>query len=332
MAGTDALWLTEADVAGLMDMGTAIAALERGLAQEAAGQAKNMVKTHQSWGKQDTLHAIGAVFEGSNIIGTKTWAHTEGGACPLLILFDASTGKLRAVIEAFVMGQFRTGGITGVATKWLARPDAAVLMQVGTGKQAITQVAAVAAVRKLKEVRIFGRDVAKRDAFIARVAEELGLKCVAAPSIAEGCKGADIVTVVTRAREPIITGNMLAPGTHFNAVGAITPERMEFAPPLLTRAAAVVADSVPQVQKLSREFMDFYGNDQSRWTAVQPLSQLVAAAKPRAPDADLTVFKAMGMGISDLSLGIDLLERATKAGIGRPVPQPTKVKPRLTAA
>ena len=145
-----ALWITEAEVAALVDMGDAIAALERGLSAEARGGAVNMAKTHTTFGHGDTLHAIGATMLAEGVVGTKTWAHTEGGANPLLILFDAANGQLVAVIEAFALGQLRTAAISGLATRWLAAPDAAEMALVGAGKQALAQVAAVAAVRKLR--------------------------------------------------------------------------------------------------------------------------------------------------------------------------------------
>ena len=77
-------------------------------------------RPHQIWGGHHTLHAIGAVVEGANIVGTKTWAHTAGGATPLVTLWNSDTGKLEAIIEAFALGQMRTGGISGVATARMA--------------------------------------------------------------------------------------------------------------------------------------------------------------------------------------------------------------------
>ena len=78
------LWITEAEVVRLMDMSGAIAALDRGLALEAAGKAQNMVKTHAIWSGHHTLHAIGATFADEGFVGTKTWAHANGAA-PLLL-------------------------------------------------------------------------------------------------------------------------------------------------------------------------------------------------------------------------------------------------------
>src|SRR5262249_14602962 len=118
---------------------------------------------------------------------------------------------------------------------------------------------------------------------------------------------------------------------HINAVGAITPERMEFEPALLDRCACVVADSVPQVRKLSREFMTYFDADGRDWSVVRPLSDLVAARDGRPVRADLTLFKAMGMGISDLSLALEIYRRAGAQGLGRSFPHPVRAKPRLRA-
>src|SRR5207237_8443297 len=101
--------------------------------------------------------------------GTKTWAHTPGGATPLLVLLDATTGALKAVIEAFALGQMRTAAASGVATRWLARKDATEFAMIGPGKQALTQVAAVLAVRTLQRVRVVGRDVERRRQSAERV-------------------------------------------------------------------------------------------------------------------------------------------------------------------
>src|SRR6266436_2704653 len=214
------LWIPEADVVSMMDLPGAIDALERGLLAEAQGNACNMVKTHVEWDGGSTLHAIGATFPQDGFAGTKTWAHTKGGATPLLILFDSHTGALKAIIEAFALGQMRTGSASGVATKWLAAADADEFAIVGTGKQAMTQVGAVVAVRPIRRIRIFGRNRERLEAFAERVRKEFALPVVAAGSIAEALDGAAIVTVVTRATEPIVTADMLERGAHINTVGA----------------------------------------------------------------------------------------------------------------
>lgn len=325
------IWLSEADVVSLMSLPAAISALREGLREEGAGRATNMVKTHATWDNGSTLHAIGAVFEGWGVVGTKTWAHTAGGAMPLLILIDAANGAVLAIIEAFALGQMRTGGISGVATDLQARADARRLAIIGAGKQSLAQVAAVAAVRPLDRVTVWSPTAANREALAGKIEASLGVEAIASQTLDEALDGADIVTLATRARVPFLNRDDLPRGVHINAVGAITPERAEFAAALLERADLIAADSVPQARKLSREFIEGLPDD-AAWARVQPLSALVCAGASRPAGADLTVFKAMGMGISDLSLGIALLNRARAEGLGRPLPDIVRQAPRLTNA
>lgn len=318
-----ALWVSEAEVTSLLDMGAAMAAIEQGLSLEARGEATNMTKTHVAW-TGGNLHAIGASFPGAGIVGTKTWAFTPKGSTPLLILFDGGSGALLAVIEAFALGQLRTASASGVATRRLARPEARTFAIIGTGEQALPQVAAVAAVRPIESVRVFGRDPERRAAFARRVEEDLGVSAAGAESVAEAVDGAEVITLVTRATEPFLRSAMVARGAHVNAVGAITPERAEFEPELLDRCDPIAVDSVDQAKRLSREFMAYFEQGRKPWSAVLPLSALVAAPPPRGPD--LTVFKAMGMGISDLSLGIQCYRLAAERGLGREIPPPERAR------
>jgi alanine dehydrogenase len=329
MPDQSALWISEADVVSMMDMREAVIALEKGLRAEAEGDAKNMVKTHVEWGDGATLHAIGAIFPKAGFTGTKTWSHTKGGATPLLVLFDSNTGALKAIIESFALGQMRTAAASGVASRWLAPADADDFAIVGTGKQALAQVAAVLAVRPIRRVRVFGRDQARRNQFAARVEKELGVETVASASVREAVKGASIITVVTRATEPIITADMIDRGAHINAVGAIVPSRAEVAADAIARCTQIVADSIPQAQKLSRELIEFFAADIARWSSVKSLANLVAAGQSRDASDDLTLFKSLGMGISDLSLGIELYKKAVASGLGHKFPHPQKVPPRL---
>jgi ornithine cyclodeaminase len=317
---TGAVWISEQDVAKAVDLPAAIGALREGLREEAGGTGQTMVKTHALWDERSTLHAIGGVLSLAGLVGTKTWAHTPGGACPLLLLFDAGTGALRAVVEAFALGQLRTAAVSGLATDLLAAPDAAELAIAGAGKQALAQVAAVLAVRPIGRVRVWSRTPARAEEFAGRVRSDLGVSTSVAGTPAELVRGAHVVTLATRATEPFLDAGAPGPGTHLNAIGAVTPERAEFAPSLLRRADVIAADSVAQARALSREFRDHLGGTDAAWSAVQPLSALVARGARRPEGADLTVFKAMGIGLADVALGAFLL----KAGVGHAIPQPTR--------
>jgi len=325
--GADAIWITEAEVVQLMDLKDAIAALEAALREEARGEAHNMTKTLLQYGKNN-LHAIGGKL--GSLVGTKTWTHTQGGTCPLLLLWSAEDGSLVAVIEAFALGNLRTGGISGVAADWMARQDAKVMAIVGTGKQALAQVGTMLAVRPIERLKIYSPREDSREAFAAKARDEFGIEAEVCASASDACKGAQVVTLVTRAAQPFLTAAMLDKGAHLNAVGAIAPDREEFAQDVFARATIVAVDNLPGVQQLSREFMTRYAS--SGWDKVTPLSGLIASGRRRSGTDDVSLFKAMGMGISDLALGAELLKRARERGVGRAIPQPRKMKPRLAGA
>jgi len=328
-------WITEADVVQSIDLRDAIDALTRGLLEEAAGSARNMEKTAAHWGKSSNMHAIGAVFEGANVFGTKTWGNTpEGGSTPLLILWNATTAKLWAIIEARALGQMRTSAMSAIATKWMSVRDADDFAIIGSGKQALTQVAAVAAVRLLRRIRVFSSTPAKRNAFADKLRSTFpSIEIKVADDAAHATDGASIITLITRAREPVLTASMVARGAHVNAAGAITKERREFSQDLFPRATLVAVDTVPGTRQLSAEFTDWYdGKCGGDWTRVQPISAIIAAGKPRPGNTDVSLFKPMGMGISDVSLGIEIVRRAEASGIGRSMPEPGFAVPRISTA
>jgi len=322
----DAIWITEGEVVQLMDLKEAIAALEAALREEASGEALNMNKTLLQYGKNN-LHAIGAKL--GQWVGTKTWTHTQGGTCPLLLLWSTDDGSLVAVIEAFALGNLRTGGISGVAADWMAKKDARVMALAGTGKQALAQVGTMLAVRPIERLQVYSPRSESREEFANKAREEFGIETAVCASVEEACKGAHIVTLVTRAAQPFVRADMLERCAHLNAVGAIAPDREEFAQDVFDRATRVAVDNLAGVQQLSREFMTRY--KPRGWEGVLPLSALIASGRRRTEADDLSIFKAMGMGISDLALGAELVRRARERGLGRVLPQPKKVKPRLAA-
>src|SRR6202048_1386789 len=155
MSAASPVWISEADVVELMHLRDAVEALTRGLMKEAAGSSRNMEKTAAHWAASSNMHAIGAVFEGADVFGTKTWGNTPAGSTPLLLLWNATSARLWAIIEARALGQMRTAAMSAIATRAMSAEGADDLAIIGSGKQALTQVAAIAAVRRLRRVRVF---------------------------------------------------------------------------------------------------------------------------------------------------------------------------------
>ncbi len=246
------IWIRESDIR--LDLRETISLLRAAMMREAQGAAIAMEKTHAQW-DGGNMHSIGAVFADRGLLGVKSWAHTAKGATPLELVWDAENGKLLAIIEAFAMGQLRTAGMAGLATDILALPDADEMTIYGTGKQALAQVAAVNTVRPLKRLHIYGRNQARRAQFQSRAETELKLATALHDDPANAAKGARIITLVTRAKEPFLDAAMPERGTHINAMGAITPERQEFDSALFDRCSMIAVDSVAQAKALSAEII-----------------------------------------------------------------------------
>lgn len=302
-------WLTEAQVAAVVDLGAAVEVVEAAL----AGGGSTMVKTDRTW-EGGSLHALGGILP-DGTAGTKVWTHTPDGATPLCVLWNRD-GTCRAVVEAFALGQLRTAAMTAIATKHLAPPSAVELAVIGSGKQAFAQVAAVLAVRPIEHVRVHSPTPAHRDALVERLR---GARREASPaeSVSACTADADVVVTVTRAREPFLRRGDVRPGAHVNAVGAIARDRQELHPDLVGTCDPIVADDVATARRLAREL-----------EGVEHIESLADQLGAPARDPDRTsLFKAMGLGLADVALAATALARTSDDG--HRVPHPIRSTPSL---
>ncbi|GAA4852926.1 ornithine cyclodeaminase family protein [Actinomycetospora corticicola] len=300
----------ESDVLAGPTVPVVVDALEAVLAHEAQGTAWNVDKTMSTWPTEAgraSAHGLGAVDLTAGLAIFKTWVNTPAGASALLTMFDATDGTALGVAEAGTAGALRTAAISGVATRYLADPDADELALLGAGRQALRQVEAIAAVRPLRRVRLWNRSTAGAQALAERIRDDLGLPVEVAATVDAATRDAPIVTTITRADEPFLAAHHLAAGAHLNAVGAILPTHAELAPDVLAASALTVVDSEANARRGSRELREHLGADPAAdWGSVHALAELVAGKTVRPPTPRLTVFKGMGMGLSDLAVA-DLL-------------------------
>jgi len=318
-----ACWLTEADVAHCVPMDDAIDALERNLIEIAEGAAFNVPKVLGQLGGGDAMHALSSASPRVGVCGFKTWVHTRQGAKAVFALFSTENGSLLAMMEANTLGQLRTAAMTALGTRWLAPAAAGDLAIVGTGKQAIAQVHAMNVVRPLRRVRIWSPSAESRQAFVEKVRTGLPqAEVIDSASLEAATDGAEMVTLVTRATEPFFRAGMLAPHAHLNAVGAILPTHAEFFPDVFARARAVVVDDIDNARRGSRELREHYGAEAQEWTGLQALSDVIREGQFSATGSgDITLFKAMGMGLSDLAIAALAYQRAgADPGSTRTVP------------
>src|SRR5205085_7693260 len=130
------------------------------------------------------------------------------------------SGELVALIHADYLGQVRTGAASGVATKYLARPEAASVGLYGTGKQARTQLLAVCKVRPVRRVQVYSPNAEHRRQFAAEMSRECGTEVMPVDQPEAAARDLDIVITATASREPVLCGDWLADGTHLNVIGS----------------------------------------------------------------------------------------------------------------
>jgi len=315
-----AIWLSEEDVVSLVTLSDTIGELEKGLRHLGQGKAFNIPKALGSLGEAASMHSLGSAFTEAGFCGYKNWVNTPRGAKAVFVLFDAIEGRLLAIMEANALGQMRTSAMTGLGTKWLAPKNASDMAIIGSGRQALAQIAAVDAVRPLSRLRIWSPTAEKRAAFCDKVREQFSMEVIEAPTLEAATEGAEIVTTITRARTPFLHGGLLAKGAHYNAVGAILPSNSEFHQDVFDRVGIVAVDDVPNTRKASREFMDYFDQEGRDWDDVRPLGELIAGKDHKPAGGDVSLFKSMGMGVSDLSVAVLAYQRALEARLGLEIP------------
>jgi ornithine cyclodeaminase/alanine dehydrogenase-like protein (mu-crystallin family) len=334
--GGGPLYLTEADVDRHLPMEACIEAVADAFRDWAEGRAANRPRVRAPI-PGATLHTLSAASAGRGRLAAKVYATTRAGARFVVLLFDAGSSDLLAIIEADRLGQVRTGAASAVATRHLARRDARVLAVLGTGWQARGQARAIACVRRmdrsgegggepgsvpLESVRAWGRDRGRLAAFCREVEAATGVPARPARSAEEAVRGADIVVTATASPRPVLRADWLSPGVHVNAVGSNRPDRRELDPEVIRSAGLVVVDSLEQARLEAGDLLLLEERDAAAaFSRAVELSALVAGRHPGRPSAEaMTVFKSLGIGLEDLAAAEVLYERAAAAGAGRRVP------------
>jgi len=221
-------------------------------------------------------------------------------------------------VEASVLGQIRTGAASGVAAKYMARPDSRVMTLFGAGFQAQSQVEALARVLpKLERINLVSRSPERAQKFRADLMAAVDAEVVIAQDVEQAVAAADVVTTATGSAQPLFNGAWLRPGVHVNAVGSNYAEKRELDALAVRRASRIVVDDIA-VAKM--ESGDLIGAEPD-WSAIRPLSEVVAGRAPgRASRDEITLFESQGIGLEDLAVGCHVVRRARESGRGIEIP------------
>ena len=311
------LFLTEADVCELLPMQKALECVEASFVAQGNDHAINRSRERILL-PQVSLHYMAGALPGSQHLGMKIYTVTRDDFRFLVLLFDSVSGKLLSLMQADHLGRIRTGAASGIATKYLARPEASRAAVIGTGRQARTQLQAIAAVRKLTGVRAFGRDQDRLGNFCREMWDELGVPVEPASSADEAVRYGEIVSTATTAQQPVVRGECLQPGTHLNAIGANMANRRELDDAAVRRAALITVDSVEQSRKESGDLIQGLANVGRGWDSVIELFSVVSREHPgRSSAEEVTLFKSHGIALWDIAVAGYIYQQALQQGKGK---------------
>ena len=305
------LYLTEADVGGLLSWADAIEAVEGSFRRLAADEVDNHPRNRLQF-DGGLLAVMSAVDSGIGLGGVKTYAASAQGVRFVVVLFDLRTSEVTGVIEADKLGQLRTGAASGVAARFLARPGATTLGVLGCGWQAESQVQCIReAVPTIEHVLAYCRTEERLEEFCKRVGAEAG-------ETHREAGGQDVVVTATTSRDPVLRGEWLREGALVCAIGANDRRSRELDNVVLERAAFVCCDSRQQSRLESGDLIEPVEQGILDWLEVHELQEVVAGElQGRQSDDDIALFKSNGLAAWDVAIGALALERARERGVGR---------------
>jgi ornithine cyclodeaminase/alanine dehydrogenase-like protein (mu-crystallin family) len=311
------LLLSEDDVRRALTMDDALDAVERGLRALALDEAQNVPRARAQT-DHAMLHVLAAACKPLGAMGAKLYGTSRKGAQFVVTLFDGKNGALLALMQADYLGQVRTGAASGVATRYMAREDAAEVGLFGSGKQARTQLEAVCRVRGVRRAHVYSPSEERRRRFADEMSARCGVDVVPVSRPQEAAEDKDIVITATTSREPVLAGAWLAQGTHINAVGSNFLGKAELDPAAVRRCATVVVDSKDQARLEAGDFQQPLEDGSLHWSDVRELGQVIVGRFPgRRHPQDITLFKSLGIGLEDVAVAARVHARALELGLGR---------------
>jgi alanine dehydrogenase len=310
------LFLTEEEVGNLLDMRSTIDAVEEILRQQAEGRATNRARRRVSL-RGSGLNVMFAGAPEIGALGLKAYTVAREAARFYTMFFDPESGELLSIMQSDKHGQMRTGAASGVATKHLAREEADSLGLYGAGWQAEAQLEAIAGVRKLNRVIVYSRSEESRKAYAQKMSERLGME-VESTHFPEEPAAQDIVVTATSAREPVLHGEWLKPGTHINAAGSNFLFKTEIDREVAKRASLVAVDSREELGLEAGNLLQALETGVILPEAVRELGQIISGqVRGRESAEDITVFASQGIALEDLAAARLVYDRAREENVGR---------------
>jgi ornithine cyclodeaminase/alanine dehydrogenase-like protein (mu-crystallin family) len=236
----------------------------------------------------------------------------------IVLLFEVEHGQPVAMLDAAEITAIRTAAASGLATRLLAKPEASDLAILGAGEQASSHLAAMLCVRKLRRIRVWGRDEDKAAAFALTegAKHKVTIEVVSTPR--EAVTGADIICTVTKAREPILLGEWIEPGAHLNVVGSSISTTAEIDTPAVVKSRFFVDYRSSTITEGGEYLRALRAGSITPEHILAEIGEVANGSKTgRTSPGDVTLYKSLGIAPQDLASAHYVLQKARERRIGQ---------------
>ena len=316
--------LSANDQKNLVDMREVLQCVEVALKEFSALKTDTPIRTALPFGNGNSGLVMPSVAEGLDTMGLKYVTVVPGNKDSgkkaihgVVLLSDIKTGEPLALLEGSYLTLIRTGALSGVATKYLARQDAKSLGIIGTGEQASGLCEAILAVRNIETIYLFNRSEQKAEEFAAFVTTTYQKEVVVCRNPDEVVRNSDILVTATTSMTPVFSQS-LQPGIHVNAVGSFRPTMQELPTDAICAATKVVVESkeaaLEEAGDLCIPILEgVFSQDELH----AELGQIVSGERSgREDNQEITVFKSVGLAIVDIVVAKYLYDLAIKSKKG----------------
>tara|TARA_R110001606_G_scaffold22020_41_gene76496 strand:- start:523 stop:1506 length:984 start_codon:yes stop_codon:yes gene_type:complete len=307
-------------IADLISAQDCFAAVEQVFAAMARDTAYNFPVIREAIGHADALYGFKSGFDRESLaLGLKSggfWPRNADKGLTnhqsTIFLFDADTGRCRAVVGGNLLTALRTAAASAVSIRHLARPDARVLGMIGAGHQSTFQLRAALDQRDFDRVVGWNLNPADLDR-LAKVADERGIPFQAVDLDQLGAQ-ADVIITITSSFAPILQAAQVRPGTHLACMGTDTKGKQEVEAALLGKAS-VFTDEVAQSVTIG-EAQHAVTQGLIAPDDITQIGAVINGDRPgRVSDDQITLFDGTGVGLQDLAVASAAVDLAVERGI-----------------
>jgi len=322
------IWLNARDIAALLTMADAIAAVEEAFRQLALGDVALPPRVGIGMARYGGGGAAMPAYVGGEVNGLGLKLVTLYADNPAryglaavqatLVLLDPRNGQLQAVMDAGALTTLRTGAVGGVAARYLARQRATCATVFGAGVQGRAQLEALCAVRPIQRAWIVDRVPAAAHAFAATMSAQLGLPISPATDLRAAV--ADVILTATTAHEPLFDGNWRQPRVHISGIGSHAPAARELDTATVQRARVVTDQTAACLAEAGDLIIPLREGAITEAHIAAQLGEVIVGRKPsRTAEDEITLFKSVGLAIQDIAVAAQVYRHALATGRGQPL-------------